>query len=172
LHQISTIDGLTGIPNRRFFDEFLAKHWYQAADRKQPLSLIFIDIDYFKPFNDSYGHAAGDDCLRSVAWALSSALTHPTDIVARYGGEEFVCVLPGTHLDGARAVAQRIHHEVNALAIPHSQSDVAPHITVSMGVASAMPGSDELDMTRLLEIADHRLYLAKDQGRNRCVWHD
>ncbi|MDK8465542.1 diguanylate cyclase [Marinobacter sp. SS13-12] len=172
LHQISTIDGLTGIPNRRFFDDFLEKCWYQAADLSQPLSLIFIDIDYFKPFNDNYGHAVGDDCLRSVARALSGALTRPTDIVARYGGEEFVCVLPGTDLDGARAVAQRIRHDVNALAIPHSHSEAAPYVTVSMGVAGAVPGDNEVDMIRLLEIADHRLYLAKDQGRNRCVWHD
>ena len=134
--------------------------------------MIFIDIDYFKPFNDNYGHSIGDDCLRSVARALSGALTRPTDIVARYGGEEFVCVLPGTDLDGARAVAQRIRHDVNALAIPHSHSDVAPHVTVSMGIASAVPGTSDLDIGRLLEIADHRLYLAKDQGRNCCVWHD
>ncbi|TGG94214.1 diguanylate cyclase [Natronospirillum operosum] len=173
LHQISTIDGLTGIPNRRRFDEFLARQWLDSRRQKSPLAVIFIDIDYFKPFNDNYGHGVGDDCLREVARALTRALPRATDLVARYGGEEFVCILPHTDLDGACAVAERLRLAIQALAIPHAWSDVDDLVTVSMGVASAVPGrAGSWSQDDLLAAADRRLYQAKQNGRNRIVSTD
>ncbi|RCV88223.1 GGDEF domain-containing protein [Billgrantia montanilacus] len=170
LHQISTIDGLTGIANRRHFDSFLADSWQRARRSGKPLSVIFIDIDRFKDFNDHYGHVAGDDTLRAVADALARVVTRSTDLVARYGGEEFVCVLPDTDLPGARKVAHLIRNAIRALAIPHAYSDHADQVTASLGVASAVPASSMLTSEQLLEQADSQLYRAKHQGRDRVAW--
>ncbi|MCH8550759.1 MAG: GGDEF domain-containing protein [Natronospirillum sp.] len=172
LHQISTIDGLTGIANRRRFDEFLERHWLEGRRSSADLAAIFIDIDYFKAFNDNYGHAVGDDCLREVSRALSRALPRSTDLVARYGGEEFVCVLPHTDMEGALAVARNIQAAIRALAIIHEYSDINDYVTVSMGVASAVPGSAKGGQDDLLAAADRRLYQAKQTGRNTIVWAD
>lgn len=172
LHQISTIDGLTGIANRRRFDEFLERHWLEGRRTSAHLAVIFIDIDYFKAFNDNYGHAVGDDCLREVSRALSRALPRATDLVARYGGEEFVCVLPHTDMEGALAVARNIQAAIRALAIVHEYSGINDYVTVSMGVASAVPGEKKGGQDDLLAAADRRLYHAKQTGRNTIVWED
>lgn len=172
LHQISTIDGLTGIANRRRFDEFLTRHWLEGRRTGSPLAIIFIDIDFFKPFNDNYGHAVGDECLREVGLALTRALPRTTDLVARYGGEEFVCVLPHTDIEGARAVANNIRAAVRALSIPHEYSDVHQYVTVSMGVASVLPGTPGVYQDDLLAAADRRLYQAKQSGRDKIIWED
>ncbi|TVP91208.1 MAG: diguanylate cyclase [Pseudomonadaceae bacterium] len=171
LHQISTIDGLTGIANRRRFDEFVHQQWQHALRTQEPLAIIFIDIDYFKPYNDNYGHASGDDTLRAVGRTLAAAMPRTTDLVARYGGEEFVCVLPHTDSEGAQAVAEKLRQGIQALDIPHAYSGVAQQITISIGVASTTPGSQSSieDISELLCLADSRLYLAKEQGRNRVV---
>ncbi|RDB42500.1 diguanylate cyclase [Halomonas sp. DQ26W] len=170
LHQISTIDGLTGIANRRQFDSFLTDSWQRARRSGKPLSVIFIDIDRFKDFNDHYGHVAGDDTLRAIAGALAGVVTRSTDLVARYGGEEFVCVLPDTDLAGARKVAHLIRNAIRALAISHAYSDHADKVTASLGVASAVPASSALTCEQLIEQADSQLYRAKQQGRNRVAW--
>ncbi|WP_163577589.1 GGDEF domain-containing protein [Halomonas faecis] len=171
LHQISTLDGLTGIANRRRFDEFLPDAWQRARRSRQPLSLIFIDIDNFKQFNDHYGHVIGDDTLRAVASALSNTVTRATDLVARYGGEEFVCVLADTDREGARAVAGRLRDAILELAIPHAGSPHAERVTASFGIASAHPGKeDDVGFEALLERADSQLYRAKHQGRDQIVW--
>ncbi|SDU04974.1 GGDEF domain-containing protein [Halopseudomonas salegens] len=174
LHQISTLDGLTGIPNRRRFDEFMEHQWQHAQRTREPLAVIFIDIDYFKPYNDNYGHATGDDTLRAVARSLADAMPRATDLVARYGGEEFVCVLPHTDSDGALEVAEKLRQRIQALNIPHAFSRVASQITISMGVASTTPGRHDnlAAVSDLLCLADSRLYLAKEQGRNRAVASD
>lgn len=169
LHQISTIDGLTGIANRRRFDVFLAEEWRRARRSNQELSILFMDIDNFKAFNDNYGHVMGDDCLRDVARALTQAVTRASDLVARYGGEEFVCVLPDTDLHGALAVARRIRAAVLELAIPHAFSDTHDRISLSIGVASATPSKPGATPEQLLESADRRLYQAKTGGRNRVI---
>ena len=170
LHQISTLDGLTGIANRRRFDAVLADAWQRARRSRQPLSVIFLDIDNFKDFNDHYGHIAGDDTLRAVAGVLSRVVTRATDLVARYGGEEFVCVLPDTDLAGARRVASRIRAAILALEIPHAGADHAEQVTASFGIACATPGDDDGSCEQLLEQADSQLYRAKHQGRDRIVW--
>ncbi len=174
LHQISTMDGLTGIANRRRFDEFVQQQWQHALRIQEPLAIIFIDIDYFKPYNDNYGHATGDETLRAVGRSLAEAMPRTTDMVARYGGEEFVCVLPHTDSEGASAVAEKLRERIQALGIPHAYSGVAQHITISMGVASTTPGKQGGidDVSELLCLADSRLYLAKEQGRNRVVTTD
>ncbi|MCG6659702.1 diguanylate cyclase [Halomonas campisalis] len=168
-HQISTRDGLTGIANRRRFDSFLADSWQRAQRSRTPLSVILIDIDNFKDFNDHYGHVSGDDTLRAVASALTDTVTRATDLVARYGGEEFVCVLPETDLEGARRVAGRIREAILALGIPHARSAGRDRVTASLGVASAMPGEDGMTCEQLLESADRQLYHAKRQGRDRIA---
>ncbi|EPC02017.1 hypothetical protein L861_20405 [Litchfieldella anticariensis FP35 = DSM 16096] len=170
LHQISTVDGLTGIANRRRFDIYLSEEWSRARRSGHDLSILFMDIDSFKAFNDNYGHVAGDDCLRDVARALAGAVPRTTDLAARYGGEEFVCVLPDTDIHGAVAVAHRIHEAVLALEIPHAFADTHDRITVSIGVASASPAQPGTASDSLLEQADRRLYQAKTSGRNRIVW--
>ena len=169
LHQISTLDGLTGIANRRRFDQFIDKQWQQALRSGDSLAVVFIDIDFFKPYNDNYGHATGDETLRAVGRALADSLPRSTDLVARYGGEEFVCVLPSTDTPGALEVAEKLRQCIQQLAIPHAYSQVAAHVTISMGVASTAE-DDTLDsINELLNLADYRLYAAKKQGRNRVI---
>ncbi|MCP5157805.1 MAG: PleD family two-component system response regulator [Gammaproteobacteria bacterium] len=168
---LSMTDGLTGIPNRRRFDEFLETEWLHAIRAKTSLSLIITDVDYFKVYNDHYGHAAGDRCLKTVAQALASGLTRRTDLVARYGGEEFACVLPGTDHTGALAIAERLREQIAAQRLDHPLSPVASFVTVSMGVATLQP-NQQLEIQALIETADRRLYQAKQTGRNRVLGSD
>jgi diguanylate cyclase (GGDEF)-like protein len=168
LERLSTTDGLTGIANRRRFDEYSAFQWQQSMRTGVPLSIVFADIDYFKDYNDLYGHVAGDKCLKQVAGAAAGVVARSLDLVARYGGEELVCVLPGTDATGAQMVSNKILGFVNALAIPHARSQVADHVTVSIGVATCVPAIGKR-LSALLESADEALYEAKQAGRNRVV---
>lgn len=168
LEDLVIIDGLTGIPNRRRFDEYLIQEWNRALRDQSPISLIVIDIDYFKPFNDHYGHGAGDECLKKVAQTLAASMVRATDLMARYGGEEFVCILPKTDEAGLVVVGNQLRENIAALAIPHEYSKVADHITVSLGGASLTP-SPEILPYLLVGQADARLYKAKAAGRNRLV---
>ncbi len=168
LEKLSRQDGLTGIANRRYFDSYLLTEVRRATREKAPVSLILSDVDHFKAFNDCYGHQAGDDCLRRVAAALSSAGRRPADLAARYGGEEFAMVLPGTVLDGAVDVAQAVSRVIDGLAIPHARSAVDQKITLSQGIVSLVP-EKETSPEDLIQRADQALYLAKQQGRNRYV---
>ena len=162
---ISLSDGLTGISNRRRFDEFLELEWKRAVRSGTTLSLLLIDIDCFKQYNDAYGHVSGDECLRKIARALSETLKRPFDLVARYGGEEFGCILPETDAAGALHVAKILRKKVESLRIPHDCSQVAPCATVSVGVASMVP-SLSMSFITLVEEADVALYAAKAGGRN------
>jgi diguanylate cyclase (GGDEF)-like protein len=166
LERLSTLDTLTGLANRRRFDEVLLHEWRRAAREGTSLSLVFCDIDFFKDFNDSYGHLAGDECLVKVARAVSGVSNRPGDLAARYGGEEFVLILPGTGEEGATTLAERLRTRVVELRIPHAGSRIAPHLTISLGVASAVPrpGSEPAE---LLDLADRAVYMAKEEGRNR-----
>ena len=168
-HQSAT-DALTDLPNRRCFDETLQREWVRGMRSGLPLSIVMIDIDFFKAFNDQYGHQTGDDCLRKVAKALASSVPRlGGDIVARYGGEEFVAILVDTDLRGARTVAERLRTSVTEIAIPHEQSSISKHVTVSVGVASSVPVREQ-SPTDLVELADGKLYLAKQAGRNLVRW--
>lgn len=169
LHTLSSIDGLTGLANRRHFDTQLEQLWQEALEQQQPVALIFMDIDFFKPFNDNYGHAAGDECLQQVASTMLATVTRPNDLVARYGGEEFICILPGTDLHGAYKLACRLQENIARLNLPHAYSSCSERITLSIGVASEIPLPDEIHPDRLLRLADERLYLAKASGRNRII---
>lgn len=164
LKSIAHADGLTGVANRRKFDEDLEIAWLQCARNRQPLALVILDVDYFKRYNDRYGHQQGDDCLREVAQAIKRTLKRPYDMVARYGGEEFVCLLPNTDTAGARHLAGLILETVVALAIPHGGSAVNAVVTVSIGAASALAAPD-LSPSALLKWADQQLYEAKRNGR-------
>jgi len=166
LHLLSNMDGLTGVPNRRHFDTFYQHRWHLAQQTQQPLSVIFIDIDNFKEFNDHYGHTMGDDTLRAVATALNHCIDPASDLLARYGGEEFVCVLPGQDHDEALSIANCLREAVLSLAIPHAFSSTHADLTVSMGVASMSPGF-LISAETLIERADQHLYQAKRLGRNR-----
>lgn len=166
LERMSVTDGLTGIANRRYFDEVIDHEWLRAARDGTSLSLILIDIDFFKLFNDTYGHQAGDDCLKKVAIALKDALKRPADIVARYGGEEFAAVLPETEMSGAFTLAETMRTNVVELNIPHKNSKAATHVTISLGVASAVPERSSSQSVLIAE-ADRSLYEAKKEGRNR-----
>ena len=168
LEKLSRQDGLTGIANRRYFDSYLVTEVRRAAREKASVSLILSDVDHFKAFNDCYGHQAGDDCLRRVAEALSSAGRRPADLAARYGGEEFAMVLPGTVLDGAVDVAQAVSRVIGGLAIPHARSAVDQNVTLSQGVVSLVPEKESASED-LIQHADQALYQAKQQGRNRYV---
>jgi len=166
LEQLSSLDGLTGIANRRRFDTALDEEWRRARRDDKDLSLVMIDVDFFKRYNDRYGHLRGDDCLRQVAATLATEAHRAGDLVARYGGEEFVVLLPGTAADGVAVVADGMRQRVEALALPHVASEVADHVTISLGSATLRP--DEYSTPqRLIELADLALYEAKKSGRNR-----
>lgn len=167
---LASLDGLTQIPNRRRLNEHLAQQWKQMAREGLPLSIILCDIDYFKQYNDAYGHLAGDDCLKLVAQTLHDIVRRPLDLVARFGGEEFAVVLPHTDLEGALTVAEQMQAAIAALQIAHNDSRVASHLTLSMGIATTIPTTDRSPNT-LVDDADQQLYLAKQQGRNRIVTH-
>ncbi|MBL0209607.1 MAG: response regulator [Holophagaceae bacterium] len=166
LRGLTLRDGLTGIANRRRFDEALREEWSRAARNQTQLSLIMLDVDHFKIFNDTYGHVAGDDCLRRIAEALTRSLLRPVDMVARFGGEEFVCLLPGTDAAGTQMVAERFRESVISMAIPHEHSPTEPVVTISQGLATMVPVAEATPDLLLVE-ADNQLYEAKRNGRNR-----
>ena len=166
LETMAFLDGLTGISNRRQFDRQLEKEWSLMMRRNAPLSLLLIDIDHFKRFNDNNGHAAGDDCLRLVAQTIASVIKRPGDLAARYGGEEFAIILPDTDEKGARVVAAAVHLAVEALKLPHASSPLTDHITISLGVTTDIPRRQG-NLQDLVNAADHALYHAKSAGRNR-----
>ena len=166
LESQAMLDGLTNIPNRRRFDETLESEWKRAQRSGMPLSLIMADIDFFKHYNDNYGHGVGDECLKKVAAALANSIDRPSDLVARYGGEEFMMILPGTDAAGARAIAERIRGNVESMRILHEHSDASNNVTVSVGVACVTPNTG-MKQSELLKLADEMLYQAKESGRNR-----
>jgi diguanylate cyclase (GGDEF)-like protein len=161
-------DGLLGIANRREFERVLELEWLRAARERQPLSLLMIDIDCFKRFNDSYGHQHGDTCLREVAGILRAAAARPGDLAARYGGEEMVLLMPHTGLEGAIRMAERIHDMLAERALPFPDSPVASHVTVSIGVSAMLPVRDA-NRAILVQQADEGLYEAKENGRNQTA---
>lgn len=169
LQKLSTEDGLTLISNRRYFDEFLHNEWKRAAREKNSISLVMIDIDYFKTFNDIYGHQSGDECLKRVAQAIKGVLHRPADIVSRYGGEEFVVVLPETEGAGALKISEEIRSEIEKLHIEHSGNTASSYITASLGIETMVPNEGLGGEKFLIQRADQALYKAKNQGKNKVV---
>lgn len=166
LEALSFKDGLTGVANRRKLDATLDLEWTSARRSAQPLSLIMLDVDFFKQYNDRYGHTQGDECLKNLAQTLSLAATRPRDIVARFGGEEFVLVLPETDEHAALQVAERCHRMIEKLKIPHETSAAGSFVTVSMGAGTIKPSAD-MEPKHFIEVVDKLLYKAKQNGRNR-----
>ncbi len=166
LKNLSTIDGLTGVANRRKFDEMIAGEWRRARRSQHPLSLIMMDIDYFKAYNDHYGHLAGDECLKKLAGGIAGICRRQTDLFARYGGEEFALLLADTDARGALAMAEKVQEKTSILRIPHAYSDAADHVTLSLGVATLVPNDDQTHLD-LINTADGLLYAAKHSGRNQ-----
>lgn len=166
LRSLAGIDGLTGIPNRRTFDDRFTEAWAQSCRDGGPLSLLMIDIDHFKLYNDHHGHQEGDQCLKRVAAALASTTSRPYDLVARYGGEEFVCLLPDTPADGALLIARKMQQQIEQLQIEHPASMASNYVTLSIGISTQLP-SPNADCRVLLHAADAQLYKAKRAGRNR-----
>ncbi|NUN64920.1 PleD family two-component system response regulator [Pseudanabaena biceps] len=166
LGRLVNIDGLTQLANRRCFDQYLEQEWQRLAREQMPLSLIMCDIDFFKNYNDTYGHIAGDDCLRKVSFLIKQSVHRPADLTARYGGEEFVIVLPNTDIEGAIAIAEVIREQLLKLALPHDDSKVSEFVTLSMGITSIIPIVDSQPSV-LLTSADYALYQAKELGRNQ-----
>jgi len=166
LKNLSYIDGLTGIANRRHFDKTIGNEARRSLRNRHPLSVLMIDVDYFKLFNDNYGHGLGDECLKTITRTMQTIVSRPTDLLARYGGEEFVVILPETDLDGAAKVAEALRNAISEIKLKHAYSKAADHVTVSIGV-----GSNEHDLNistdDLLKLADTALYKAKKAGRNR-----
>ena len=171
LERLAGLDGLTGINNRRKFDEYLESERKRAVRHNQPIALVMLDVDFFKLYNDRYGHAKGDETLRRIAGVIVRSTPRPEDLAARYGGEEFACILPQTIDEGALSVARRIMDNLSALDIPHLGSTIATHVTVSIGIASAVPNAVD-DGANLIERADKALYQAKRRGRNQIVVYD
>lgn len=168
--ELSYKDGLTGVANRRMFDSVLDIEWSNALRNKQPLSVILIDIDYFKQYNDHYGHIQGDDCLKRVATALSKVGTRARDFFARYGGEEFILVLPETDTESAQRVAERCRAAIFKEQIPHEKSDAGQILTISLGIGTITPTHHDNQLA-FVEKVDRQLYLAKQRGRN-CIVND
>ncbi len=168
LDQLAYLDGLTEISNRRRFEEYFKREWTRSARSITPFSLAMVDVDFFKPFNDHYGHAMGDRTLQKIAKALDSALMRPADLIARYGGEEFVMMLPETDAFAAKGVTERALQKVVELNIPHHYSQVAEYVTVSIGLVTTLI-DDTLTPETFVAAADKNLYLAKENGRNRVV---
>jgi diguanylate cyclase (GGDEF)-like protein len=166
LEELANLDGLTQVANRRCFNNRLQSEWQRLARENQPLSIILLDVDNFKSYNDYYGHLAGDDCLIRIGQTLQKVVRRSTDLAARYGGEEFVLLLPNTDLEGGIKVAQNIQQTIHNLAIPHAQSDVKDIVTVSLGISSLIP-TLEVQPDTLVACADKALYDAKQQGRDR-----
>lgn len=169
LEDISYLDGLTGISNRRKFDEYLDSTWNLAVRVSMPVSIVMMDIDFFKQYNDNYGHQGGDDCLIKIAQVLSKTIVRKTDFLARYGGEEFVCVLSNTDADNAFIIAEKLRLDVMSLKIPHAYSSVEKIVTISVGVATRFP-TKNLSFTELVEDADKALYKSKESGRNKTSY--
>lgn len=170
LQRLSSIDGLTGISNRRTFDDSMVKEWARIKRSKceTELSLVMIDIDKFKLYNDGYGHQQGDDCLKQVAWELNKCIKRDSDLLARYGGEEFVAILPSTSLEGAKHFAEEMRAHVEKLAIPHEYSSSGDIVTLSLGVATFIPDNNN-SPEHLIEAADKALFKAKENGRNQVM---
>ncbi|GAA61065.1 two-component system, cell cycle response regulator [Pseudoalteromonas sp. BSi20652] len=168
LETLVSIDGLTEIPNRRYLDENLSREWRRSKRSGIPLTLILMDIDYFKRYNDCYGHRAGDECLKDVAQALTAQCKRGGDFIARYGGEEFAAVLPGLDKSEAKSFANKLRNAVKSLCIKHKASLNADHITISIGIATTESGQVYTEQT-LLEEADLALYAAKDTGRDKII---
>ncbi len=165
LENLASMDALTGVPNRRAYDLARAEEWRRCQREKLPISFIMIDIDQFKQYNDNYGHGAGDECLIRIAKALNSCVRRPGDMLARYGGEEFAAILSGTHAEGAVQMAQQFHAAVSDLTISHEHSVIAPHVTISIGIATTRR-TDEVTLEQLSHAADKMLYQVKESGRN------
>jgi len=171
LNELAERDGLTGLYNRRMFDDFIQRIWRQSQREEQSIEIILVDIDHFKIYNDLYGHQAGDDCLKKVAGCIASTAKRPFDFAARYGGEEFVLVLYGPPKEHAQTIPEQIRRAVMDLAIPHDGSTVDNVITVSVGVALSAPAAGR-SLAGTIQIADEALYEAKRAGRNRLVYRD
>jgi two-component system chemotaxis family response regulator WspR len=168
LQRLTNVDGLTGLSNRRYFNEFSAPQWKLAIREKSPIGILMIDVDNFKKYNDTYGHLAGDEVLKGVGAAMMRSVSRPTDLPARFGGEEFVVLLPASPLESVKTVGERLRANVEELKIPHVASTVCGHVTVSVGGAVTIPGPDDT-LLALIELADQALYEAKDTGKNRVV---
>ncbi|CAB3856408.1 MAG: diguanylate cyclase [Achromobacter mucicolens] len=168
LRRLTNSDGLTGLGNRRYFDEYLNAEWQRAGRDSREISMLMIDVDHFKSYNDTYGHIAGDEALKRVANTIFASCDRSTDLAARFGGEEFALVLPGTPGGSARLAAEKLRRAVEAMQIPQRDAGFGPWLTVSIGLATAVP-MDGQPCTELIQAADRGLYEAKRQGRNRVV---
>jgi diguanylate cyclase (GGDEF)-like protein/PAS domain S-box-containing protein len=168
LESLATRDGLTGVANRRSFDDRLQAEWLRATRDVKPLSLVMLDVDHFKRYNDAFGHQGGDACLKAIADAMAATCQRSADIIARYGGEEFAAILPSTTVSGAYCVAERIRNNIAALALPHPGNDGVGHVSLSLGVATVVPDRT-LELKDFIEAADRALYAAKSAGRNRTM---
>ena len=166
LQRLMNSDGLTGLSNRRHFDEYLEMEWRRAQREQSQLSILLIDVDHFKPYNDTFGHVQGDEALRQVAAAIRASCSRPSDLPARYGGEEFVLVLPGTSPGGARLLAEKLRRSVEDLGIAHELPQPGAPLTISIGVATMTPQAGQ-PYRQLIEMADEALYNAKHGGRNQ-----
>jgi two-component system chemotaxis family response regulator WspR len=166
LRKASRTDELTGVPNRRHFNEVLEKEWSRSARERTPLSVMIMDVDGFKAYNDNYGHLAGDDCLRMIAGELSRAFRRPADLFARFGGDEFAAILPRTALDGALTVAENCQKRLDALSLPHKYEPDLDHVTVSIGVSTAR-ANQESSSEVIVRRADRALYKAKGKGKGQ-----
>ena len=170
LKRLSASDGLTGIANRRFFDDYFSREWRRSRRCSGEIAILMCDVDHFKAYNDTYGHQAGDDCLRLIAHKTRDSMERPADLAARYGGEEFVILLPDTPMAGAQSVAEKVRQVIRALNLPHAKSSHR-HVTLSIGVAVQAAGEQNTPQT-LIEAADRALYRAKYAGRNLVCCHD
>lgn len=170
LKQLSTVDSVTGVANHRQFQDTLRSEWRRALREASPISVVTLDIDHFREYNDEFGHQAGDECLSNVAKALTDIIGRPGDLVARYGGEEFAILLARTDQQGAYRVAYKLRAAIEGLGMPHPRSPVCDHLTISVGVASATPALDSnWEELELVAAADRAVVKAKEDGRNRVV---